>query len=377
MMRRRPAHPAHPAHPALVIAVLLLLGLAGSASAHPLDIGYLRIDARPEAVTVVLDLDVNAAAILLGLEPDTLDAPSLATRVAPLAAATLGAAPLETDAGGCTWTGATAELRNRTVTITDRAQCPAGMRTLRWSFPFVSRVTATFQLLAKTTLFGVESVAILDKSKSLLEASGEDSSLGFLGFVWSGVEHIGAAPGEWHDDAGFKLADGIDHILFVLALMLAGGTLLRLIGIASGFTLGHTITLALSTLDIVRPPLSVIEPLIALSIALVAVEAMLGDRLREKVGRHRWTIATVFGMVHGFGLASALNVLELSAGDRAQALFGYNLGVELGQIAIMAVTALVLLALRQFPRAYPVVVRVLAVGIFAAGMYWFVERLIG
>src|SRR5438270_435264 len=75
---------------------------------------------------------------------------------------------------------------------------------------------------------------------------------------------------------GWKLPDGVDHILFLLALMLAGGTLVRILGIVSGFTLGHSITLALSALHIVRPPASIIEPLIALSIVLVAAEALLG-----------------------------------------------------------------------------------------------------
>src|SRR5690606_36578708 len=105
----------------------------------------------------------------------------------------------------------------------------------------------------------------------------------------------------------WKLADGIDHILLLLALMLAGGTLLQLVGIATGFTLGHSITLALSGLGLVRPPASVIEPVIALSIALVAAQAFAGRREHD---HRRWLIAAGFGLVHGFGFAGALHELE-------------------------------------------------------------------
>ena len=151
--------------------------------------------------------------------------------------------------------------------------------------------------------------------------------------------------------------------------MLAGGSLVRILGIVSGFTLGHSISLALSALHVVRPPASLIEPLIAASIVYVAARALLGER-----EGHRWTIAACFGLVHGFGFASALNQLELPARDLIAALFGYNLGGELGQVAIVLCAAPVMLHLQRDRRCQPIV-RVLAAAIAIAGAYWLVQRL--
>lgn len=354
----------------------MVCGFGRAASAHPLDIGYLRVDANEQAVTASLDLDVNAAALLLGIDADKLDVATLHARATELSTVTFGSSPLATETGPCTWSGATAELRNRTVTLVDTAHCPPKLHSLRWTLPFVTRVSTTFQLLVKIRMFDVEHVAIVDRAKTSFEVSGASATIGFIAFVKTGVEHIGVAPDQWRtNDGGWKLPDGIDHIMFLLALMLSGGRLIQLIGIASGFTLGHSITLALSALNVVRPPSSVIEPLIALSIAFVAGEAIVDLHRGGKFHKHRWKVASCFGLIHGFGFANALNDLDLSAGDMLKALFGYNLGVELGQLAIVLVTAPVILVLQRYPRVHPWVVRVGAACIFTAGMYWFLQRL--
>jgi hypothetical protein len=357
---------------AAALATLVALA-ARPAAAHPLDLGYLRIASTGATVSATLDLDAAAAAQLLGLGALAIDAVALRERAPELADVTLRRAELQTELGACRWTRTSAELRARTASLTVLASCPSETRTLRWGLPFLGdpRLSSTFQLLVKAQLGGTESVTTLDRGSPELALSRE-LQVGFGGFVWSGIEHIGAAPGQWHDGGGWKLPDGLDHILFLLALLLAGGTLLQLVGIASGFTLGHSITLALSGLGLVRPPASVIEPVIALSIALVAAQALLG--VREREGR-RWQVAAAFGLVHGFGFASALHELELSTPEMVSALFGYNLGVELGQIAIVLAIAPPILLLQRRPRAHRVVVRVLAAAICAAGLYWFVERI--
>jgi len=356
---------------AIVVAALVgLAALAGPAAAHPLDLGYLRIDADGATVAVTLDLHVNAAARLTGVAPAALDAPAVGRQAAQLADATFRGAPITTELGACRWTTARATLSDRTVRIAGEADCPGAARTLRWAFPFVAdaRVSPTFQILVKAELAGEDHVAIVDQHRPSLELT-TTRAIGFTTFVWTGVEHIGAAPSQWREAAGWKLPDGLDHILFLLALMLAGGTLVRILGIVSGFTLGHSITLALSALHVARPPAQIIEPLIALSIAFVAAEAFWG-----KLEGHRWKVATAFGLVHGFGFASALNQLDLSTGDLIAALFGYNLGVELGQVTIVLVTAPLLLYLQRHRRFHPIV-RGLAAAIFIAGMYWFFQRL--
>ncbi|HET7501248.1 MAG TPA: HupE/UreJ family protein [Kofleriaceae bacterium] len=354
----------------LLVTLVALVATARPAAAHPLDLGYLRIDARAATVSVALDLHVNAAARLLGLDGATATAADLEAHAAALADATFRGAPIATPAGACRWTTASASLRDRTATVTGRAECPAPPRALRWAFPFVgeARVSPTFQVLVKAALAGEDKLAIVDAARPTLALS-TTAAIGFGNFVWTGVEHIGAAPTQWHDATGWRLPDGLDHILFLLALMLAGGSLARMLGIVSGFTLGHSITLALSALHVVRPPASLIEPLIAASIAYVAARVLLDRR-----DGHRWWIAACFGLVHGFGFASALNQLELPTGDLIAALFGYNLGVELGQIAIVLAAAPIMLHLHRHPRYRPLV-RALAAAICVAGVYWFVQRL--
>ncbi|HEY0192974.1 MAG TPA: HupE/UreJ family protein [Kofleriaceae bacterium] len=351
--------------------VALSLALAAPAAAHPLDIGYLRIDAEHATVKVALDIHVNAAARLTGVPVEQMDAAALAAHAGALADATLRTAPIVTSAGPCTWTQvATASLTGNTASLTGEARCPAAPRNLSWTLPFVAdgRVSPTFQVLVKAQLAGEAKVAIADKTRPSF-ALAAHAAIGFASFVWTGIEHIGAAPSEWRGAGGWKLPDGIDHIMFLLALMLAGGSLIRILGIVSGFTLGHSITLALSALHVVRPPASIIEPLIALSIVLVAGEAMLG-----KFEGHRWKVASFFGLIHGFGFASALNQLDLSTGDTVQALFGYNLGVELGQVTIVLIAAPLILYLQRHRRFHPLV-RTLAAAICIAGIYWFFQRL--
>jgi hypothetical protein len=352
------------------VSIVLALAAGGIADAHPLQMGYVKLEARARAIELTVELDVGAAAKLLDVAEPALDATTVPARASELAARSYQTQPI----AGCAWDPPHAELHWRTIALTDHARC-AELHGLHWTLPFVTLVSPTYQLLVSARGFGQERVAIVDRVTPGFELAGgaaPAAAITLLDFVGKGIEHIGAAPSQWHDARGFKLPDGIDHILFLLGLLLGGGTLLRLLGIASGFTVGHTITLGLATFGILRPPSSIIEPLIALTIAFVAVEAYTG-----RFERHRWKIASAFGLVHGFGFANALVELHLSHRDLAKALFGYNLGVELGQvILVLALAPLVLLAHRS-PRWRPIVVRGGSIAIFIAAMYWFFVRAFG
>ncbi|MEM6702268.1 MAG: HupE/UreJ family protein [Acidobacteriota bacterium] len=131
---------------------------------------------------------------------------------------------------------------------------------------------------------------------------------------------------------------GLDHILFVLGLVLLTLSARDLLLQVSCFTLAHTLTLALSTLGFVRLPSSWVEPIIALSIAYVAVENVL----REDLGRSRLALVFAFGLVHGLGFAGVLGQLGLPRGQLVPALLGFNLGVEFGQLSVVVVAALLL-----------------------------------
>jgi hypothetical protein len=347
-------------------ACVLVLALTQEAAAHPLEMGNLRLDVRDGAIDLSLELDVTAVAALLDLDASRVDADTVRARTEALASSTYRLAAID----DCTWRSVTAELHARTVTLTDRATCSSEPRELRWPLPFVTRVSPTFQLLVDAHAFDNERVVIIDKQTPMLVLAREAETVSLAGFVLKGVEHIGATPSQWQGPNGLKLPDGIDHVLFLLGLLLAGGSIMRLLGIVSGFTVGHTITLGLAALGVVRPPSSVIEPLIALTIAFVAVEAYT-----SRLERHRWKIATCFGLIHGFGFANALTELHLSRGDMAKALFGYNLGVELGQVVLVLLIGPLVWLVHRDARVGRPLTRALSIGIFLVAIYWFFIRL--
>lgn len=134
------------------------------------------------------------------------------------------------------------------------------------------------------------------------------------------------------------LPKGLDHILFVIALFLASSRLRDLVWQVSAFTIAHTITLALAILGVVSVPASIVEPLIALSIAFVAIENMVF----KDMTRWRPAVVFLFGLFHGLGFAGVLGELGLPEGDLLAALFSFNIGVELGQLTIIGGLWLVL-----------------------------------
>jgi hydrogenase/urease accessory protein HupE len=135
------------------------------------------------------------------------------------------------------------------------------------------------------------------------------------------------------------ILEGYDHLLFLIALMLLISSVWQVIGAVSAFTLSHSITLAVSVLGVFRPPQPVIESLIALSILILAVELVRKERgIHSLTTRKPWLIAFAFGLLHGFGFASALMATGLPQQDIPTALLFFNLGVELGQIAFIAGT---------------------------------------
>lgn len=353
-----------------LLVLFALLGVSRVAAAHPIDAGYLRIERSDHRLIVVIELESAAVAPVAGMTPEDVRRVA-ATRAGELAAMTYRKAPMMTDLGACTWQETTAKIQPGTETLVQSgiAECPPGFARVRWELPVIAELAPTFELLVKAYVFR-DHVATLRRDSLVLELAASESSRGWLDLVWSGVHHIGAAPSEWHDAGGFKLAEGLDHVLFILALLLRGGTWRRLLGIVTGFTVGHSITLGLASLDVVRISPSVIEPLVALTIALTAVEVFIG-----RFEQHRWKIATAFGLIHGFAFANTLAGLELSGGEAVLALLSFNVGVELGQLVIVALVApLVVLAHRYAPKPAGIGVRVAAAAIFFAAIYWVIER---
>ncbi len=129
------------------------------------------------------------------------------------------------------------------------------------------------------------------------------------------------------------LPKGLDHILFVLGLFFLSTRFAPLLWQVTSFTLAHTVTLAMAVLGIVSVPASIVEPLIAASIVYVAVENIVSDKL------HRWRPFVIFGfgLLHGLGFASVLGEFGLPDGQVIPALIGFNIGVELGQLTVIAI----------------------------------------
>lgn len=178
-------------------------------------------------------------------------------------------------------------------------------------------------------------------------------------FVPAGIEHILIGP---------------DHVLFLIGLLLLGGSLGKLAAIVTAFTIGHSITLSLAALDLVSPPARLVEPAIALSIVFVGADNLL---VRQATAPRdiRALVAAVFGLVHGFGFASVLKEFGLPSGALGWSLFSFNLGVEIGQLVIVIVVASALAAIRR--RNASLGDRLALAGsviVILAGAYWFVER---
>jgi len=238
----------------------------------------------------------------------------------------------------------------------------------------------------------------------------EPSGTSLAGYLALGMGHI------W---------TGYDHMAFLLALLLIGTSWLEVAEVVTGFTVGHSITLAVAVLGYVRPERAPIEALIGLSIALVAAEnvwlisgrgralpwivggvlvclALMAEHghgrvpsltlaglalfslcylgLVERVARPavlRWAVAFIFGLIHGFGFAAVLVEANLSTERLLRGLFGFNLGVEIGQLAVVAVIWPLLRWVSNRARFRDVVVEVGSAAVFALGVFWFVTRAYG
>jgi hypothetical protein len=188
------------------------------------------------------------------------------------------------------------------------------------------------------------------------------------------------AGGRWATFAGFLregfvhvLPKGLDHILFVLGLFLLAREWRPVLWQVTMFTLAHTLTLGLATLRIVSVSPSVVEPVIAGSIAVVALENIF----RPKYTRWRLVIVFAFGLVHGLGFAGALAALDLPPASLVVGLIGFNAGVELGQLAVISLAFIATVWLKDAARYRQWVVIPGSALIALLGVWWMVERLVG
>jgi len=200
-------------------------------------------------------------------------------------------------------------------------------------------------------------------------------------------ENAGIIPG---DDSGWRVVQnytilgiehiwfGIDHLLFVLALIIITRGIKKVIKTITAFTIAHSITLSLAALGFVSVPGPPVEAVIALSIVFLAMEIIKNQRGEQTLtGKKPWLVAFTFGLLHGLGFAGALAEIGLPQNEIPLALAFFNIGVELGQIAFVMVVAAILWVLRKKQNWPGVWQKVPGYAIGSVAAFWMIERIVG
>ncbi|MFJ4076839.1 HupE/UreJ family protein [Curtobacterium sp. NPDC089991] len=418
LLRARPARPSRPsALTARVVAVLLLLGvvvvvgvLAGAspASAHGFSsVVYAKVTStEPTVVHAELGLEYDLMLVSVATSEhddvfhtqgqkawDDGDFPGMVS-AAEAHTDALGKYVFDrfsvSGAGGQACTGVLGD----SVTVDLQDEVPYAHVTADFTCPEPSEtqtghvVTSTLFPDSETFVRDTKTIVTYDvdakQGSATLDASqpsfSTEQSAGqrFWEFFRLGAEH---------------LLTGIDHILFLVALIAGSRRLREVVYTASAFTIAHSITFILAALGVVSPPAIVVEPLIALSIAAVAGwylwqlwrrrsradELVVGEHGHFSLDRAGWTrlaVVFAFGLIHGLGFAGALGIHEAFSWQLLVSLLVFNVGIEAVQLAIIVIVFPPLSLLRR--KAHRVslwVTGLVTAGVFVMGMIWFVERL--
>ena len=363
----------------LVGVALLLVGASGAASAHPLSTSAVRLDVGTAEVAATIDLPLDELSIARGRRLTATDV--VATPVLEVLRAYVQSHLSASDAAGRTWT---THVDGGRVTEIDGVENLVLHATLTPSAgavgDFVLHYDAVVDTLVSHRVFvsgryghtgSYTTLAMLSWQTTSVpvEASTAPRGRGFVAAVHLGVEHI---------------SGGSDHLLFLLMLLLPAPLLargrrwqrrddvrrsgVRVVHVVTAFAVGHSCTLALGALGWVDLPTRLVESGIALSVLVSAVHAV-----RPLVRRGEVLIAAGFGLLHGLAFAALLTPLDLSRGGLVGTLLGFNLGIELTQLMVVALVMPSLLVLSR-TRLYPFLRTALAVlgGVLAAA--WLAER---
>ena len=358
------------------MAALVVFAATDSLLAHPTATSFVIVTVT-DSRTAVVDITTDAQSLLLKLEvlggeasPAAARTPAdRRARLATLMPVLMRHVALDVDTVAAPLSPGTVTApdgKEDRVRVTLTATLPQGARTLSWqstlflsSYPVLIRAgdpSAPTDADAYEWLNGSDPSRVHPLSDLNLRNGGWTR---FARVVSLGFTHI--------------LPRGLDHVLFVCGLfLLAGGTRTLFFQI-SAFTVAHSVTLALAALGYVTVPPAIVEPLIAASIAYVAIENLTMTSLS------RWRLAIVFGfgLLHGLGFASALRDLGVSRPDLPITLVGFNVGVELGQLAVVALAATLvrLLPIPTSRRRQWVTVPASA-AIAAMGIFWAIQRVL-
>jgi hypothetical protein len=367
-------------HPRAACAWLLLCvsTFAGLASAHPPGWSQSRWQLQDGRLTGQLEFSPDELLLLLPPAADrdgdgrlaaaefAAAAPALARRLAATVALQRDGQTCALQAGPPQWRAADA------ADWTLRSACPGtGPWTLSLDGLLAQLRIGHRHLQTWTDGAGAEASALLSAATptQVFEPGAGAAQGARPAVLWVGAEHI---------------LFGFDHLAFVLGLVLAGGRWRGLVGVLTAFTVAHSLTLALMAAGVVVAPPDLVEPLIALSVALVALANL--RRLRTTAAAavgpaslswSRWVLVFLIGLVHGFGFAGAIAGLSPDSGPLWPWLLAFNLGIELAQVGVATLVLLLLRALANRPRAWR---RALLAGntlLLLVGTGWTLQRLLG
>jgi len=354
--------------PWAVLAAALAIALSARAEAH--EVGLSRgtyaasgervtaelVLSRKEAASVVPELDADRDGKLTEAEV-TAARPAMQKAIVDRILVSAGDAPCP---------GALGEVRLTEEDGLDLGAaytCPAPVTRAKVELALLPELAHGHRHIARSAAGTQVTETVLSRSQRTLEVAGSGEPAppparrDHLSMLGLGLEHI---------------LTGYDHLVFLLGLVLVGGRWRSILWVVTAFTLAHSITLGLAVLGVWAPRPSIVEPLIALSIAYVGVENFF-----VKDAEKRWRITFPFGLVHGFGFAGALQEVALPRADVPAALFFFNAGVELGQLAVLAPILPLLLWLRKRPWFDRYAVKGVSALIVAAGLVWFFSRVFG
>ncbi|WP_209721840.1 HupE/UreJ family protein [Duganella sp. 1411] len=357
----------------LILFLSLLCGAMSPAHAHKPSDSYLSLTAQGERLTGQWDIALRDLDFAIGLDQDgdgKLTWDEIRARHAAIGAYALERLKLSTDKGPCAFNIADQLIDNHTDgaynVLRFAVACPTPMTRLTIDYRLFADLDPQHKGLLRLTHDGITSTAIFDPqhARQTLSPTAPDRWHQFATYVKEGVWHI------WI---------GYDHILFLLSLLLPAvllaapsdnlrGAFIDVLKVVTAFTLAHSLTLTLASLSLIALPSRFVESAIAASVILAAV-----NNIYPLFRGRRPVAAFAFGLIHGFGFASVLIDLGLPKTSLLASLFGFNLGVELGQLCIVALFLPLAFTLRN-TMFYRRLLTGGSAAIALVAMVWLVER---
>jgi hypothetical protein len=362
--------------------VCLLLSIASTAHAHIASIGFLTVNVEGSNLTGTIELALRDAELAVGLDSNRdgkITWGEVRSHQRDLELYVRSKLSIGDGTSRCSEDFAPVEVNERVdgnyLWLPFTAVCGTKPTQLAIDYQLMQGIDPSHRGLLTVTAWGATQTGVLGGGSGAQSIALDHPSAwrAFAEYLKTGVWHI------WR---------GIDHLLFLLSLLLpavlrrrdqhweavplAKPAFLNILKVVTAFTVAHSITLSLAAFDVVRLPSRLTESVIAASIIVAAL-----NNIFPKVTEGRWRIAFAFGLLHGFGFASVLADMGLPPGARVVSLVAFNLGVELGQLAVVMAVMPVAYAVRATAFYRQTVMRWGSSAIAALALVWLVQRAIG